>query len=253
MTVENRLLKEKIRELEEKCGYYESSCVDKSLLSKLEHKTRDLEGKLEFESTFRTRVQNQLERVKQQYESSSNEIEVILGREKKCEEQLRKAQRNNKELLEEYGEIKKKLIDLEETRKRLEQQNEILERELETAKSELNVSGKRLEAFQNALNEINDDDEDDVDDDDDDEDEIDQQEDEDEDEDNDDDDDGDEEDEESSASGDDQVPERNGSEETETNGGGGGGDVSVRVVDTTTNNDILANKMNRIKMNPNPK
>lgn len=119
LTVENRLLKEKIRELEEKCSYYESSCVDKTLVSKLEHKTRDLEGKLEFETTFKTRIQNQLERVKQQYESSSNEIEQLLAREKKCEEQLRKAQRNNKETLEEYGEIKKKLIDLEETKKRL--------------------------------------------------------------------------------------------------------------------------------------
>lgn len=119
LTVENRLLKEKIRELEEKCGYYESSYVDKTVVSKLEHKMRDLEGKLEFETTFKTRIQNQLERVKQQNESSSNEIEQLLAREKKCEEQLRKAQRNNKETLEEYGEIKKKLIDLEETKKRL--------------------------------------------------------------------------------------------------------------------------------------
>lgn len=65
------------------------------------------------------KIKNQLERVKQQYENSSNEIEIILTREKKCEEQLRKAQRNNKETLEEFGEIKKKLIDLEETKKRL--------------------------------------------------------------------------------------------------------------------------------------
>lgn len=51
--------------------------------------------------------------------------------------------------------------------KQKEQQNEILERELESAKAELNVSSKRLEAFQNALNEINNDEEDDEDDDDD--------------------------------------------------------------------------------------
>lgn len=119
LTVETRLLKEKCRELEEKCSYYESSYVDKTHVSKLEHKMRDLEGKLEFEVTFKMRIQNQLERVKQQCESSSNEIEQLLAREKKCEEQLRKAQRNNKETLEEYGEIKKKLIDLEETKKRL--------------------------------------------------------------------------------------------------------------------------------------
>ncbi len=57
--------------------------------------------------------------MKQQYENASNEIELILSREKKCEEQLRRAQRNNKDTLEEFGEIKKKLIDLDETKKRL--------------------------------------------------------------------------------------------------------------------------------------
>lgn len=50
-------MKEKIRELEEKCGYYETSCVDKALMSKVEHKMRDLESKLEFETTFKTRLQ----------------------------------------------------------------------------------------------------------------------------------------------------------------------------------------------------
>jgi hypothetical protein len=57
LTVENRLLRERIRELEEKCGCFENDYVDKTQLSKLEHKMRDLESKLEFETTFKTRLQ----------------------------------------------------------------------------------------------------------------------------------------------------------------------------------------------------
>lgn len=132
-------------------------------MNKIENKSRELESKLEFEITHKTKIQNQLERVKQQYENSLNEIELILAREKKCEEALRKSQRNNKEIMEEFGELKKKLIDLEETRKRIEQQNEILERELESSRSEIKINQTRLEAFQNAFNSMNNENEEDED------------------------------------------------------------------------------------------
>ena len=46
-----------------------------------------------------------------------------------------------------------------------EQQNEILERELDSSKSEIKINQNRLEAFQNAFNSMNNEDEDDEDDD----------------------------------------------------------------------------------------
>jgi septal ring factor EnvC (AmiA/AmiB activator) len=93
--------------------------------------------------------------LKVQYESSLGEIEIILVREKRCEDQLKKAQRTNKETLEEFGDVKKRLIDLEENKKRLEKENEILDKELETLKMELKVNLNRLDALQIALNSIN--------------------------------------------------------------------------------------------------
>ena len=57
LTIENRLLKEKIRELEEKVNYYENAYVDKSVLNKLESKLRDLECKLDLETTYKSRLQ----------------------------------------------------------------------------------------------------------------------------------------------------------------------------------------------------
>ena len=165
LTVENRLLKEKAREMEEKISHFENFWVDKAVLNKIESRLRDAENKHEFEQTQRSKFQNQLERVKAQYDNSLSEIETILVREKKCEDQLKKAQRANKETLEEFGDLKKKLIDLEESKKRLEKQNEILEKELESLKMELKVSANRLEAFQMAFNSMNESEEEDEEDD----------------------------------------------------------------------------------------
>jgi myosin-18 len=165
LTIENRILKEKIRELEEKVGFYESSWVDKMTLNKIEGKVRDLECKLDLETTHKHRLQNQLERVKQQYEKSLHDIDVISSREKKCEDALKKTHKQNREYLEELGDLRKKLIDIEETRKRLDQQNEILEKELESSRGEIKVNQNRLEAFQNAFNLMNNDEDEEEDDD----------------------------------------------------------------------------------------
>ncbi len=164
LTMENRMLKEKIREMEEKIMNYESSWVEKSHVNKLECRIRELEGKYELESTHKQRLMNQLERLKQQHESLMNEIEMVASREKKFEDNLKRSQRQNKELTEELGDLKKKVVDLDETRKRLEQENEILEKELQSFKSEIKINQNRLEAFQNAFSSMNEDDEDDEDD-----------------------------------------------------------------------------------------
>lgn len=159
LTVENRLLKERLHEMEEKITHYETFWVEKSLMSKIESKLRDMENKLEFEQTQKNKFQNQLDRLKAQYDQGMNETESILTREKKCEDQLKKAQRANKEILEEYGEMKKKLIEQEETKKRVEKQNETLEKEIEALKMEIKVNQNRLEAFQLAFNSMNESDE----------------------------------------------------------------------------------------------
>jgi chromosome segregation ATPase len=167
LTMENRMLKEKIREMEEKMMNYESSWVEKSHVNKLECRIRELEGKYELESTHKQRLMNQMERLKQQHESLMNEIEMVASREKKFEDNLKRSQRQNKELTEEMGDLKKKVVDLDETRKRLEQENEILEKELQSFKSEIKINQNRLEAFQNAFSSMNEDDEDEEEDDDD--------------------------------------------------------------------------------------
>lgn len=113
------MLKEKIREHEDKISIYESTWVEKTTFNKIESKIRDLEYKLDLEVTHKTRIQTQLERVKQQHEKAVSQTEAIISREKKLEDTLKKSQRQNKDAIEEFSDVQKKVIDLEETKKRL--------------------------------------------------------------------------------------------------------------------------------------
>jgi myosin-18 len=119
LTIENRILKDKLRELEEKTSYYETTWIDKACVSKFESKIRDLECKLDLEMTYKSRVQNQLDRLKQQYDKCLGDCEQLACREKKTEDGYKRINRHNKETMEEIMELKKKLNDYDETRKRL--------------------------------------------------------------------------------------------------------------------------------------
>lgn len=119
ISAENRTLKEKIREYEDKICVFETTWVERCQITKLESRLRDLECKLDLETTQKIRFQNQLDRVKQQHEKSLSQYESIVAREKKIEDMLKKSQRQNKDATEEFGDVQKKIIDLEETRKRL--------------------------------------------------------------------------------------------------------------------------------------
>jgi len=156
LNIENRILKDKLRELEDKSTYYESQWIDKSCVSKYESKIRDLECKLDLESTYKNRLQNQIERLKQQYDKTLDEYEQLSGREKKTEDGFKRINRHNKETQEEIMDLKKKLIDYDENKKRLEDENDILEKELANCKNELKVAINRIDNFKNALNAMND-------------------------------------------------------------------------------------------------
>ncbi len=58
--MENRLLKEKKREMEEKISNFENFWVDKATLNKIESKLRDTENKYEFEQTQKSKFQASL-------------------------------------------------------------------------------------------------------------------------------------------------------------------------------------------------
>ena len=156
LNIENRILKDKVHELEEKSSYYESQWIDKSCVSKYESKIRDLECKLDLESTYKNRLQNQLERLKQQYDKILVECDQLSSREKKTEDGFKRINRHNKETQEEIMDLKKKLIDYDENKKRLEDENDILEKELSNIKNELKVALNRIDNFKNALNAMND-------------------------------------------------------------------------------------------------
>jgi hypothetical protein len=55
--MENSLLKDKVRAMEEKINNYENFWIDKTILNKLESKLRDYENKLEFEQVQKNKLQ----------------------------------------------------------------------------------------------------------------------------------------------------------------------------------------------------
>ena len=161
---DNRTLRERIRELEERLIAYEATWVERAALGKLETRCRELECKLELESVHKQRLHSQLERVRQQSDKVAAEREHVVAREKRAEEALKKSQRLNRDAAEEIGEMRKRLVDADEAKKRCEQQNDILERELDAARDELKTVQTRLDAFTNAFNLMSNEDDDDDDD-----------------------------------------------------------------------------------------
>ena len=97
-----------------------------------------------------------MERLKQQYDKTLDEYEQLSSREKKTEDGFKRINRHNKETQEEIMDLKKKLIDYDENKKRLEDVNDILEKELTNCKNELKVAINRIDNFKNALNAMND-------------------------------------------------------------------------------------------------
>lgn len=119
LNIENRIIKEKLRDYEEKINIYETQWIDKSYVNKFESKIRELECKCDLEQTHKVRLQAQLERMKQAYDKCLTDCEQLANREKKSEDGLKRINRHNKETQEEISEMRKKMTDFEETKKRL--------------------------------------------------------------------------------------------------------------------------------------
>jgi myosin-18 len=116
---ENRLLKYKLKEYENRIDVYETTWCDRLLLSQNELKVKEMETKLDLELTLKSHLQVQYDRIKQLYESRLAEFDACLSKEKKYEDSLKRLQRTNKDLNEEFVDIRKKLIDADEYKKRL--------------------------------------------------------------------------------------------------------------------------------------
>ncbi|XP_038062218.1 unconventional myosin-XVIIIa-like isoform X2 [Patiria miniata] len=144
-------LDEKVSELQGKMEFMTSTTVDRTQLTRLEGKARDLESRLALEKTTRQKFENQAEKLKENIDKMSTEHDNRSYKDQKMQETNRRLQRELRELKDEQTDLQrketegtKKKLELEETVDSLEESNEKLQ-------SDLKLAFKRIADLQHAL------------------------------------------------------------------------------------------------------
>ncbi|CAF93221.1 unnamed protein product [Tetraodon nigroviridis] len=118
---EKQEVQEKLQALQSQLEFQEQSMVEKSLVSRQEAKTRELESRLEFERTQVKRLESLVARLKENMEKLTEDRDQRSGGENREKEQNKRLQRQIRDLKEEMGELAKK--EAEASRKKHEPGN----------------------------------------------------------------------------------------------------------------------------------
>ncbi|XP_060597751.1 unconventional myosin-XVIIIa-like [Ruditapes philippinarum] len=130
-----------VNDLKGRIQTYEDGSVDKTVVQRLENKIRDLEARLDLETTNKHRLEVQVNRMKEQADRFSEEKEQLTSAKSQAEENIKKVQRNLRDLREEFS-------DKENENKVAE-----LEGDFEQNQSDLKLAFKRIADLQAALEE----------------------------------------------------------------------------------------------------
>ncbi|XP_031331784.1 unconventional myosin-XVIIIa isoform X2 [Photinus pyralis] len=150
---ERNHLRDQLSELASKLESVETMGEASSNLhvKRMELKTKELESKLELEQTTRSRLEVQINRLKEAVDKLQTEIANSRTKEQLGQEQIRKLQKNLRELKEECNQSASKEADFLQKRKDLEKRCELAETETAAAKADLRLALKRIEDLQSAI------------------------------------------------------------------------------------------------------
>lgn len=112
---------------------------------------KELESKLELEQTTRGRLEVQIARLKEAVDKLQSELATARIREQQGQDQVRKLQRNLREVKEALNESLAKESEVIQKKKELEKRYEALEAETSTARTDLKLALKRIEDLQAAI------------------------------------------------------------------------------------------------------
>ncbi|KAL3858074.1 hypothetical protein ACJMK2_012688 [Sinanodonta woodiana] len=146
-------LKQEVNDLTARITTFEESSVDKQVLSRLEIRIRELETKLDFETTTRHRLELQVTRTKEQVDRITEEKEQLTVAKQQAEESVKKMQRNLRDLREEFSDVQKREMEASHKSKELENKVAELESDYEQNQSDLKLAFKRIGDLQAALEE----------------------------------------------------------------------------------------------------
>merc|ERR1711963_221586 len=149
---ERNRLKEQVAELTTRISSLEGENITNPTQSRLELKVKELESKLELEQTTRTRMDTQINRLKEAIEKLNHESDALRNKEASAQDNVRKLQRALRELKEDYANLQQKEIDANAKKSEYEKLHELAEAETITAKNDLKLALKRIEDLQTAIN-----------------------------------------------------------------------------------------------------
>lgn len=97
-----------LAQLQSNVEYLQNNTVDKQLIVRLESKIRDLENRLELETTSRHRADQQVTRLKEQAEEIQTEKVRLSDAELKNQELQKRLQRQLRDVQEELADLQRK-------------------------------------------------------------------------------------------------------------------------------------------------
>ncbi|KAL1453635.1 hypothetical protein WDU94_009961 [Cyamophila willieti] len=120
-------------------------------LKRLQLKSKELESKLEFEHTTRSRLEVQINRLKENTDKLQSECNILRGKDSANANEVRKHQRVVRELKESIQSLEAKQINEATKRKELEKEVQCRDAEITTLKSELSIASQRIADLQHAI------------------------------------------------------------------------------------------------------
>ncbi|XP_052800270.1 unconventional myosin-XVIIIa-like isoform X12 [Mya arenaria] len=153
LTVEKDKLRSEVNDLKSRVQTYEENSVDKTVVQRLENKIRDLETRLELETTNKHRLEVQVTRTKEQYDRTNEEKEQLGAARIHAEENIKRVQRQLRDLREEFSDVQKREMEMAHKYKENENKVAELEGDFEQNQSDLKLAFKRISDLQAALEE----------------------------------------------------------------------------------------------------
>ncbi|XP_070572199.1 unconventional myosin-XVIIIa-like isoform X2 [Ptychodera flava] len=148
---EKQSYQERVAELNLKVNNLVETTVDRSNVTRLEGKIRDLESRLDLEQTHKQRMEAQVSRLKENLDKVSNEKDSIKIADQQAQELNRKLQRQLRDIREEFLELQHKEDDSSRKKQELERQVDDLETAQATLQADLKLAFRRIADLQNAV------------------------------------------------------------------------------------------------------
>ncbi|XP_013789288.1 unconventional myosin-XVIIIa-like, partial [Limulus polyphemus] len=153
LETENRILKEKMTELQNKISQLTSQTQDLQETKNLEITVQELESRLQLEDTTKKRLEKQVVKLEEELENQKEHHEMLKNKAKQAEETQRRLQRQIVEMQKENGTLQQKESESVRRCCILENELESAETSIAATKNDLRMAYQRIQDLQKALQE----------------------------------------------------------------------------------------------------